>query len=406
MKRKKRKNNVLQLKQSYSSRLNNFKRQITYYLELLKCEGIECILDRKTIDSIFRIRNNIYPKIVVDEGVGITNKTKREIQSDFDFFLSQETISVGFTDKKLSPKGILKYLNTINTYVHFIEEEPTPRNLKFIKSYRSKITDFNEIIAKAVQEIYDIMDFFGFQITRMDQSICWLESKIQKGNVERTGYHIILKEHIPAKRTILIDKHARPIFPVSLAFTNHGVEFVSVPSDQISKNGAISNLNIQVFFQNHLFHRLEERLDCISLPLVQLSLFFNVRNHRIIEFRGKLLLEFRILDSIKLGYIIVEYIEGILLAKTFLLLTNSGTPEGEKLKHNTGMEKFDLKYWAIDKLSTFQKSDIQEHIEIRKIFDESGCEAMFGELPLSINSLQDKDISIARQLIQFMHNQT
>jgi uncharacterized protein len=43
-----------------------------------------------------------------------------------------------------------------------------------------------------------------------------------------------------------------------------------------------------------------------------------------------------------------------LVARTFLLLTNNGTPEGDRLREISGLTKIDHKYWATDKLSAFQ----------------------------------------------------
>jgi hypothetical protein len=83
-----------------------------------------------------------------------------------------------------------------------------------------------------------------------------------------------------------------------------------------------------------------------------------------------------------MGDLVVEYLDGILLVKTFLLLSNSGTPEGQQLEEVSGMNKIDREYWTIDRLSTFQNSDIKDHPKVKKVFEKSGCGTLFHKLPI------------------------
>ena len=52
----------------------------------------------------------------------------------------------------------------------------------------------------------------------------------------------------------------------------------------------------------------------------------------------------------------MDIIEGKIVIRTFLFVTNNGTPEGKKLAQITGLQKLDKKYLALDKLSTFMTS--------------------------------------------------
>jgi len=90
---------------------------------------------------------------------------------------------------------------------------------------------------------------------------------------------------------------------------------------------------------------------------------------------NNLLIEFRFFDT-KAGYFRADIVDGIVLIRTFLFITNNGTPEGQLLEKNTGLQKLDKKYLAIDKLSTFMTSDLDKNDEVRHIFKTSGCQCL------------------------------
>ena len=71
-----------------------------------------------------------------------------------------------------------------------------------------------------------------------------------------------------------------------------------------------------------------------------------------------------------------NFIEGVIVVRTFLFVTNNGTPEGQLLEKNTGLQKLDKKYLAIDKLSTFMTSDLDKNEEVLRIFKASGCQCL------------------------------
>lgn len=63
-------------------------------------------------------------------------------------------------------------------------------------------------------------------------------------------------------------------------------------------------------------------------------------------------------------------------------MSSSGTPEGQMLDELSGMQKIDHTYWAIDRLSTFQNSDMKDNKEIKEIFEKAGCGVLFKEVSL------------------------
>ena len=68
--------------------------------------------------------------------------------------------------------------------------------------------------------------------------------------------------------------------------------------------------------------------------------------------------------------------EESIVIRTFLFVTNNGTPEGQMLENVTGLQKLDKKYLALDKLSTFMTSDIGGNEKVKEIFTSAGCQCL------------------------------
>ena len=133
-----------------------------------------------------------------------------------------------------------------------------------------------------------------------------------------------------------------------------------------------------VYITQHCVNRLVERLDCLDRFL----LCFNIQNI-IISFLatgGEFSLEGGLMDyyisGIKAGYLVYEIIDDCIIMKTFLFITNQGTPEGNKLRRLLHLTTDDAKYWHIDQLSTFINSDIYDDPRLKDVFAECNCDRL------------------------------
>jgi len=142
-------------------------------------------------------------------------------------------------------------------------------------------------------------------------------------------------------------------------------------------NQHIAELPLKVYIQSHAINRLFERIDCFWIGAVYFNLYFSLASPKIeYDINKTLLIEFRIFN-VKAGYFRADIVDGIILIRTFLFVTNNGTPEGMLLESNTGLQKLDKKYLAIDKLSTFVNSDLDKNEEVQQLFINSGCQCLF-----------------------------
>ncbi|OAV70944.1 hypothetical protein Barb6_01571 [Bacteroidales bacterium Barb6] len=128
-----------------------------------------------------------------------------------------------------------------------------------------------------------------------------------------------------------------------------------------------------VYVLEHALNRLNERTGGVSAGLDQYDAANSVLAGKYTySTNGKLLIEHRTFGQ-KSGYLLADITDGIILIRTFLFLTHSSTPEGQKLKEQLGLQKLDINYLAMDRLGTLMNSDILKDEAVCRIFRNAGC---------------------------------
>lgn len=137
--------------------------------------------------------------------------------------------------------------------------------------------------------------------------------------------------------------------------------------------GHFAEIPLPVYIQQHALSRLSERIGLMGNGLAQQDAIRSLSEGKTARGRnGQLLVEFSTYGK-KAGYLAVDVIEGVILVRTFLFLTNNSTPEGQMLEEQLGLKKLDKQYLTIDKLQTLVNSDILRDEEICGLFRKAGC---------------------------------
>ena len=141
------------------------------------------------------------------------------------------------------------------------------------------------------------------------------------------------------------------------AFNDYGVKWCSLTKHDLGLKAEFDDVPLSVYYQNHMLIRLFERIDSMPFGLVCFFTYHSFLCPVIIRTSEyKWLLEFRIM-SCKAGYFVLDLVDNLIMVRTFLFLTNNGTPESTQLNQSTRLSKLDKKFLAIDKLSTFVSAD-------------------------------------------------
>lgn len=331
MKRKKKKNtNTQNSKQEERARLNQFKKNIIHYLKLLDVEEAAPLFDHSTFEVLYKMRALNLPKLLLSKEIFMTGEDKKELYLSYETMMTDKTEQI-YEGLKFSPKEMVTYLTLIDSGIKLKRDSSNAKVVRLVEKYLEKVPDFDVMLQQVFNQITVIMATLGLLMTRMTKSLCWFHLDEIKDDDVKSRFIIRLNEHIPKKQMMVIDHHPRPVYPMCLAFANTGPLELTIPSEKVKVPDSFLKKEIPVFLQSHLLHRMEERLDCLPLFIREFYLYHSLTDPTFILFHGKILAEFLMDQKVKLGYILLEFHEDILLAKTFLLLSNNGTPEGEKL---------------------------------------------------------------------------
>jgi hypothetical protein len=195
-------------------------------------------------------------------------------------------------------------------------------------------------------------------------------------------YHIITLGTYPLDtRQVTVKGETRPVIQLG---TLHQPESAApftfipfkIPGEKLNINSQFAKLKIPVYIQQHALNRIMERSGYSVPGICKLDLIMAIFAPVVIGIgKDSFLIEYRI-AGLKIGYLVAKLIDGLLVIITFLLLTNNGTPEGDKLAKLTGLKKLDKEYLMIDNLCSLAHSDILESEIVCKLFRDAGCQSI------------------------------
>ncbi|MDR1182289.1 MAG: hypothetical protein LBL13_09980 [Bacteroidales bacterium] len=163
-------------------------------------------------------------------------------------------------------------------------------------------------------------------------------------------------------------------------------QFTLSPDDMhLKTNPQFSKLGLPIYIQQHALNRMRKRLGLVIPAFYSIILAEAFLRKEITPVTKKRILVACFTNELKIGYLLGERVDGIILIRTFLLLTNGGTPEGDKLSELTGLQTEDRKYLSIDTLPGLANSDIAQNEAICKLFRDAGCGSIL-ELCEKINN--------------------
>ncbi|MBI4726776.1 hypothetical protein HY768_06080 [candidate division TA06 bacterium] len=183
--------------------------------------------------------------------------------------------------------------------------------------------------------------------------------------------------HAPERVRAVFDGIPRPASRACWAFCGSGIVKAVLQPSQLGVRGSFADLPHEVFVQSHALQRLEERIDGVPTGLLHYSLFQSLQQPKAInDGQGNILVEYRIFNA-KAGYLIADIKDGRVVIRTFLFVTNNGTPEGKRLEEVCGLGRLDKQYLALDKLSTFMAADVAGNAGLQELFRQAGCECLW-----------------------------
>ncbi len=404
---KKKKNTSQQQKQDLRHRRNEFFKRIK---QVASCFGDASAIDllgEREHALMFDCRMRPHRFINPEDGrPKISAHNLRVINRHLNHFMHHSVVNINDTSTKLSYYDFTVYGLTL--YIFWIDvHENSPKIADafhpcfpvFNNNFEATWVEVEDGVAKFQEIIGWLFSDFTKSVVRFDQ-----EKTEQTTGVfnSRAFFSNWIIELTKGKNELLeIDGNKRTIYKVLFNNRKEIIPFTITPN-QLGIKGVMQAFPLQVFIQQHAINRMKERLSEQFVHMCYL-LVFHALTLEAIPLKGNRSFLFPLTyNNAKLGYLKGDILGDKLLIRTFLFVTNNGTPEGQKLHDLLGVEKADKKYLGIDKLSTFINSDIKKDKKLHELFCKAGCGDLFQLDKSLLDNPESKEIACATFLNQYL----
>ena len=188
----------------------------------------------------------------------------------------------------------------------------------------------------------------------------WATSPVFTFNVE-----------IPERKTVAIEGKKREVYQMGFPEFKKGVRWTTVASERL---GLAHGQSYPCYIQQHAITRLVERIGIFSESVTVFQACLSMEHGRVLRIPGSEAyhFEFKIMD-IKLGYLVASLIDDILVVKTFIFVTQSGSPEGKRIETATGIKRADKDYIGMGTLKGFLSEDVAKNPKMALLLEKVGC---------------------------------
>jgi len=277
-------------------------------------------------------------------------------------------------------------------YIENVEEYHNPNAAELKAAFAENMVDyaFYDYVLQAIETIAHDTNVF----------LSDMHKNIIVANIDSTApclYYepdniLRLKSYPAETGSMKVDGHSRKIIKVVWYFDSAPPSFSIVKPAQLGFKGAGADEPLQVFIQSHALDNLQKRID-ITPGIMHFGVWAAFNNDVIpyVKKRNHSLISYE-LSNERVGYLLVEWVENILLIRTFLFITNDGTPEGDKLTALLGITKDDKTYLAIHTLPAFNAYHMENHVGMSEAFTAAGCGGL-----LKLRNLEQFSLKILKE---------
>jgi len=405
LKKTKRKN-PQQLKAEQAHQKNLYLKRIKEMMTILGCADAYDMLGKDGIDFFDRFHLRPLKFINPNSGMKLPNNDLKILNEHFSHLLKEYHVLVGPEKKSASYYDFYTLIETIHFFWRNCHEIEIQNSSNFKERFKIFKEGFNDVREKVHQSIDDLIYSLMWAMSDFRHSMVWIEYQTPKKCVNRYDISFVYNNYIvhiekPESKVIEIDHLKRNVFRVGMIDPKTGINWMDIKPEELGITGVLCQLPLKIYIQPHALDRIKERTGNFIRDLEN-TLILTSLLEKIISpsHKGGFLFAVRYL-KLKLGYLKADVVGDILVIRTFLFLTNNGTPEGNKLEELLGLQKEDKKYLGIDKLDTFIRSDIDQNNELKKIFIKAGCGDLF-KLKEHAPDIADTKLHCSQYILQYL----
>ncbi len=375
---KKRKPNLHQQhKIEQAQRKNEFLEKAKWIINTATGKKVYELIPKTTLDKFYDVRS-FSLLINTDENIRISIESLKIIKKYIHNGLKNKKIKLLETSEEITLNDFFTVFLSIYSFSKTLEEDYFPA----AKTLMAELQVFDDF-KKMFDRTYDTLSAYLKLISEFcfdfhSPNLCFdFNTKLETKKIMNIQCSITIKTWVNEIAHVKINKEFRPVFRVGFPSEFTNIRWVSIKPSDLNIQNTFAQIPHDVYIQSHAIKRMKERLDYFDnyglMLLLQSTLLLKLK--MCYDIHKNMMIEFYILD-VKAGYLPFEITDGKIVIKTFLFLTNGSTPEGAMLEKYTGLNREEIKYLKIDKLSSFINSDISENEELQVFMKKAGCECL------------------------------
>ena len=269
-------------------------------------------------------------------------------------------------------------------YLHS-QKSTTPRAARWVERLASLNMFLEDKVADAMSpmmRLWTLMCYYGATCGDMKRMMYPVKLQWESRTPEPSGiYQYFEISTLPAEhRVFQIGQQKRRAYRL---FVQSVVKLKVYPAELSTQ--VIPGLEDQperrlpVYVQEHVRLRMIERLDPLSEDEMDHLLGDTMWKPKTVPVRGGAFLIELQMYGCRLGYVVAEVVDDasgpageVVLMRTFLFVTQSGTPEGNRFNKRLRVGNEEKSYFRLDRLAPFMTTDLCQDAVFQEILRECG----------------------------------
>ena len=354
---------------------NEFFRKLRFLFKAYSGEDLYPLIPHNILENLYLMRCYSF-KVVPAKDQVIPPELLNDLRKYIPVLATRETIQFSDNGPEITVHDCITIGFTMIRLSNSIDTVNFP-HVKKIETALAELHDPIIIFQRLGEKFYKMLQTYGYFCSDIGKTVYWLKHVVEQfADEDGMQNLIIVNKQVAETISIVIDGNKRPVTRLGWPDSHYEFDWSVLKPSDLNIYNAVDDRPMNVYVQSHALLRLEERVDGINTGILHLNLYTFLRKPVVCyDYNHQILIEYQIFNT-KVGYLRADIVDGKVIIRTFLFITQSGTPEGQLLNKNTGLKMLDKKYLAIDKLSTFMNSDIGKNEKVRKIFQDAGCDCL------------------------------
>ncbi|MBN2035469.1 MAG: hypothetical protein JW768_01885 [Chitinispirillaceae bacterium] len=321
-------------------------------------------------------------RVEVEQGSQVQGRDLRFFKGITDWFLKKNSLPIGPGNQTIS---LNDYFTTGYTFMSFFQNidtasfEGADRLKKAAREFKTwMMKEDNPFVLRLAKLIHYLL----FSSSRPDRTLYTVRMgsiRICSGS-RPIGISVCLyfRSEKPPVRQVTLEEKKRIAYRVGVPdMSGQSIVWVNIPHGLLGSHYSGKHERFDLYIQSHALHRFDERVRGLdSTDSLILSLNYSLKDPAVAEYaNGSGLIAF-IHAKKKFGYFTFTLIDDMLVIRTFLFLTNSGTPEGKRIDRLLGIRKMDKQYLELDTAYAFTHTDLLNSPWLCDLLVEAGCEQL------------------------------